>query len=334
MSKISINENHSHALDSADILHYHKPSEAVRNQFVELFNSGFGPAAAYNKFTDDIENECGSNTEWMQQHCDRAKVPDLPWVYKFFSKKFQEKYGPEGSYEVVMDHLKTYLKGKEDFCRFKELKDDFVIAICTPLMQRISTLSTAGEVVFLDSTSGVDRFGFKVFPLIVNTKAGGCPIGVLITICETIPVISEAFTLFLTFVNEQSFGGRRKKGPKCFITDDCDAEIAVLRDTFPEAILLLCIFHFLKAVYQWLRKSENRVVQKDQLILYDLTKKMVYAETEDIFLIHCFKLSQFLCTRKNKKVGGYFLKEYIRKKQWALCYRYSTDVIVRGSYII
>lgn len=43
----------------------------------------------------------------------------------------------------------------------------------------------------------------------------------------------------------------------CFITDDCEAEIAVLRDTFPEATLLLCIFHFLKAVYQGLRTSKN-----------------------------------------------------------------------------
>ena len=332
MSELSINENHSHALHSADILHYRKPSEIVKSEFVELFNSGLAPAAAYNKFTENIESECGSYNEWIQRHCDRSQVPDLPWVYKFFSKKFEEKYGSQGSYEVVMNNLKTFLQDKEDFCRFKELKDDFVIAICTALMQRISTLPTAGELVFLDATGGVDRFGFKVFPLIVNTKAGGCPIGVLITTSETITVISEALSLYLTFVNEHSFGGRGKRGPKCFITDDCEAEIVVLRNTFPEAILLLCIFHFMKAVYQWLRKSQNGVPGKDQLIVYDLIKKMVYAETEEVFHSHYLKLSELPCTKENKKVKDYFSKEYAKRKQWALCYRYTTDVIVRGSY--
>jgi len=262
-------------------MRYRKTSEEVKQEFFRLFSSGLGPAAAYEKFTGEVEQQCTSNNEFLALLSDRSRIPDLPWVYKFFSKKFDEKYDPQGSYEEVIRYLKTFLQDKSDICSFKEVNDDFVIAICTPMMRRLSTLPTAGELLFVDSTGGVARYGFKVFPLIVNTCVGGCPIGVLLTTCETDDVTEEALLQYLTLVGQNSFGGRGSKGPKCIMTDDCKAEVKALQNIFPEASCLLCIFHFLRAVYKWLYASKNEVPKNDRLILYQLTKKMVYARTEE-----------------------------------------------------
>jgi hypothetical protein len=42
------------------------------------------------------------------------------------------------------------------------------------------------------------------------------------------------------------------KGPVLFMTDDADAEINALRAVWPDAELLLCVWHVLNAVWRWM----------------------------------------------------------------------------------
>ena len=60
-----------------------------------------------------------------------------------------------------------------------------VMAICTPLMQRVHTLHKySGEMCFIDASSNMDRHNCKVFLLLTHSCVGGLPIGVLITTSE------------------------------------------------------------------------------------------------------------------------------------------------------
>ena len=57
-----------------------------------------------------------------------------------------------------------------------------ILAICTPLMSRANeNIQQAGEIVFCDSTSTLDRLNTSMFILSTSTPTSGIPLGVIIT---------------------------------------------------------------------------------------------------------------------------------------------------------
>ena len=71
-----------------------------------------------------------------------------------------------------------------------------------------------------------------------------------------------------------------KKGPSVVMTDDSNTEKQVLKSILPNAIQLLCTFHFLQCRWTWLYEERNRIGNQDRAILLNLVKVMVYAKTE------------------------------------------------------
>lgn len=65
------------------------------------------------------------------------------------------------------------------------------------------------------------------------------------------------------------------------MTDDCTAERSVLGATFPEALLLLCIFHVLQAVWRWILASNHKIQKVDKPVLFQLFRDLMYAETQE-----------------------------------------------------
>lgn len=130
-----------------------------------------------------------------------------------------------------------------DTAAMKELENgNFAIAIVTPLMSRISCeLNECGEILFIDASANMDRYGCKVFMIYTNSCAGGIP---------------------------KSLAGRGTKGPKIFMSDDSAAERSALHSVFPESILLLCIFHVLQATWRYLWDSNHGVPLHHRYTLY------------------------------------------------------------------
>ena len=64
------------------------------------------------------------------------------------------------------------------------------------------------------------------------------------------------------------------------MTDDCDAERLALSKVWSEAILLLCVFHVLQAMWNWLWAAKNKIEHNDRQILLVLFRNVLYAETE------------------------------------------------------
>jgi hypothetical protein len=158
-------------------------------------------------------------------------------------------------------------------------------------MKRISCgLSECGEMLFIDSSGNVDRFGCKIFIIYINSCAGDLPIGVIILTSESMSVISEGLELWKKLLSPNF------KGPKVFMTDDSAAERGgALCNIFPESKLLLCIFHILQATWRYLWDSHHGVPLCYRQILYSIVKKMIYS--------------------KNPKFESYLQKLYERKEQ-------------------
>ena len=64
------------------------------------------------------------------------------------------------------------------------------------------------------------------------------------------------------------------------MTDDCDAEKLALGHAWPGAVLLLCVFHVLKALWTWIWEAKHKIEHKDRQILLILFRNVLYTETE------------------------------------------------------
>ena len=162
------------------------------------------------------------------------------------------------------------------------VEEKLIMAICTPLMKRVHTdLRHAGELVFMDSSSNMDRHGCSVFIILTHSCAGGLPLGVLITTSESQSIIKAALQLYCGLLPDGCFGGKGKRGPSLFMTDDCHAEQQAIQDVFPETVCLLCIFHVLQAAWRWLWNGKNAIPKYQRPSHLQHLKRLVYADSED-----------------------------------------------------
>ena len=207
-----------------------------------------------------------------------------------------------------------------------------ILAICTPLMARANAnVQQAGEMVFCDATSSLDRYNTSVFILSTSTPTSGIPLGVIIASDEQQPTIEQGISMLLDVLPEKAFFGKGAKvGPSIFMTDDSSAERSAIQAAWPKSVLLLCSFNFLQSRWTWLHDAKNSIRQCDRVILIQKVKDLVYAETEKE-IEKGYK--QFL---KSPEVQRYpHFSEYMqtmwpRRKEWALCYR--KRMLVRGNH--
>ena len=75
-------------------------------------------------------------------------------------------------------------------------------------------------------------------------------------------------------------GNGRRKGPTIILTDDRKSERQALHATWPEAILLLCCFHYLQSWWTWLWDKKNGIDKSHKLPIMNSVRKMVYSQSE------------------------------------------------------
>jgi len=60
------------------------------------------------------------------------------------------------------------------------------------------------------------------------------------------------------------------------MSDDSKSERNALNEIFPEATLLLCIFHVLQETWRYLWDSNHGIILQHRQILYNEIKNMMY----------------------------------------------------------
>ena len=263
----------------------------TKEQFFDYFDQGHALNLA-------VEYD-GKDKRYEIAHADRSINPLPKDVYYLFKKwretrhgkesgeemfsyleKVIEKYNKEHEHENGRAYLQRYKNKRTEKTWDGEIKSQpLVLAVCTPLMARAHQLiKQAGEVVYCDSTSSLDRYNCPTFILSTCSSAGGIPLGVVITSGESEDVITEATTFLKGVLPPDAFYGRRSAGPDVCITDDCTAERAALHNTWPKMELLLCIFHYLQIWWSWLWDAKHGIATKDWQTIILLVK--VYSKTE------------------------------------------------------
>lgn len=257
---------------------------------------------------------------------DRSMIPDPLWVYHLYYKTFEESYGKGHGTDMIQKLQSTIESFNEkagvDCAKLESTDTYFAIAICTPLMRRVhENIPTAGELVCIDSSGGMDRFQCRVFLLMVHTSVGGLPLGIVITSSESENILSIAFELFKSILPESAFYKKGMNGPDIFITDDSSSERLSLRQSFPNSKLILCIFHVLQATWRYIWDAKTAVHKDDRVELFSFVKSLVYSKTVDELSEKYNGALTSPTVQKYPRFHAYFQKLYNRHEEWAICFR-------------
>ncbi|XP_077119077.1 uncharacterized protein LOC143775119 [Ranitomeya variabilis] len=330
---ISINHDHNHAIFAADALRFRRPSPEVEEVFRILFAKGHSPSSALQSYKFDLQEQFGEQAFLVLS--DRSKCPDIQWCYHRYYSIFQRKYGPPDGQEMISSlkiFIDTYNKSCGSVCAKMELEEDkdLIIAICSPLMQRVHKyLQTSCEIAFMDSSGSMDRHNSRIFLLLAPSVAGALPLAILVMYSETQVIITRALKLLQSILPEDAFYGRGiEHGPGIIITDDSHSERNSLKDRFSGSRLLLCKFHVLQAFWRYIWDSSNHVQKEDRQEIYTLFKKLVNEPSQLQFESLFTEVMSSPILQKYPNVHKYLAKMRDRAGEWAMCHR--ATLLTRG----
>ncbi|XP_047109472.1 uncharacterized protein LOC124777956 isoform X2 [Schistocerca piceifrons] len=309
---------HNHSVESAAALRFRQPSSDVKEKLISLFERGHSPATALESIKVEIQLNC---SDYPLVLADSSRCPDYNFCHYLFNKVFKKKYGPtdfnkEGK-QLLQQRLEEYNSEVGAVCaKMIQKDDDYIVCICSPLMQKVHTrVKAASKLVFMDSTGSLDHDSSRVFVLLTHSECGGLPLGVLIMSSESCGVIEMG----LEIVGENIFGGNIN-GPSVFLTDDSQSEQNAIRRCFPNTKTLLCIFHVLQAVWRWLLKAKNAIPQQKQCEFFQNFKKIMFAQTKNEAVVN-YNVTRVNIGENHQNLLRYLEGYWDRRELWTLSHR-------------
>lgn len=193
-----------------------------------------------------------------------------------------------------------------------------------------SQIRSSRELVFFDSSSNMEEFNLRVFVMVTHSAVGALPLGIIITSDETTTTLIQAMEMFKECLSDDSFYGRSaSNGPQIIMTDNCSELREALKHTWPNTVLLLCIFHLMQQVWRWLfdRKHSISAAERPDILL--LFKAIVY-EKDEVMMEQAFDtLINSDMVTKYPNLVTYFQSLHDMIETWALCHR--SHLPIRGN---
>ena len=330
-----INFVHNHEIYRQDHKRFRNVSEETKEVFVKMFEDDLTPSAAWEKHRKDIQENFPD--DYHTKLGDRYICPDYFWAFNFYRKWIIDALG---SYEGVDAYVKivefidkyneehtkndTSEKG-ELFAKVAQTENgETCIAICDPFQKRVhKMIPQSGDLMMMDATSNVDRSDTKIFHLMCPSTAGGLPLATLVTTREDTKTIKFGLELLKTILPSYAFYGRGPGlGPVLCLTDDSDSERNALSAAWSQITLLLCQFHLLQALWQWLWSGSHKIEMKDRAPLLQMFRKMVYSDTNELFEEAENELKENVLYHKYPAFMKHIEDDILpRHQEWSLVYR-------------
>ena len=207
-----------------------------------------------------------------------------------------------------------------------------ILALCTPLMARAHEhVSQAGELLFCDSTSSMDRFNTSIFLLSTHSAASGIPLGVILTSDEREETIQAGLQLLKSILPSGVFYGKGPDlGPDVVMIDDSSAERGAITKCWPQVRVLLCTFHFLQRQWTWLYEGKNKISKDDRVTLIQEIRQLVNTRTKESLQSLLDQLLKLPVTLKYPHFVEHLKSIWTKRYTWAHCYR--KRLLIRGNH--
>lgn len=298
-------------------------SDDVKQKLKELYEKGHTAATAYEILKVDLLLEFPDN--YHEKAADRYYLPNLPFCFKQYYKLLNVK----GGHSQVKD---KWLKDLVKCC--EQYNDDahegkasvflksghFVVAVCTPIMQRThSLIEQAKEVMFVGVVGHESMPNTTVYCLTTTSAAGDIPLGYIITDTQNKDVLIAGLTAYHAVMPAEAF--YHQGFPTLIVTSD---ELkAPLATGFPNSVFLTGQSDVLKAVWSWLWDDKNGIDVFDRQELFQAFKASMLAIGEDE-LFENFQQSivaQLTILQKYENFVTYMSSLWDKREEWASAYR-------------
>lgn len=319
---VTLKNPHNHCFDTAAVLRFRDMSVETRKKLLELFHRGHSPSSSLHCLKMDFMLEYSD--KYFEIAADGHYVPSNSIVHKLYEAEFKQQYGSMSGDDMFSDLEKIlgdYNEQKSGGCaKFGRCGDQYHVAICSPIMSRAhEKLVQSSELVMVDAAGGIDRQRHRIYFFVTPTAAGGIPLGALITSSEKEEIFHSAISSLKECLPSRSFFNTGC--PKVFLTDNDLKERRSLKQQFPAALTMLCIFHVLKAMWSWLCDTKHGIDKCDRQELYFCFKNILYASSETEFQKQAEKFTLSSVHKKYGKFQKYFSSLLKSKLDWALCFR-------------
>ena len=139
--------------------------------------------------------------------------------------------------------------------------------------------------------------------------------------------LKKAFALLKIILSDDSFYNSLS-GPSVIMTNNCGELYQSLSYNWPDATLLLCIFHILQQVWRWLYESCHSIAKNDRVITIKLFWILVYARHNEDHVSAYTVLFEYNLTNKYSLCVRYF-EDLCNSQRWAICFW--NEELTRGS---
>ena len=301
---------HNHAINRAEFLKFRTVSDSTKRKYTQLFESGFSPSGAHSEVKREMKSQ---SSDWPKLFADRSIVPSIFWVYYWHRNWLESRLGSKDGI-TVFEKAEEMVRNYNQKCKadYPDEKVDYyakisqtpqgetVVTVVNPFMRRVHrTIPQSGDIVMCDATSNLDRTEIKLIHMIIPSVIGGLPVAEILITREDAPTLTFAFQQLCSMLDESAFYGRGSNGPILFMTDDSACLRKALSINWVIALILLCQFHVLQAVWNWLWAAKNGILKSDRPVLLRLFREIVYARTHDS------KMEKIKLLEKNKTYKKY-----------------------------
>ncbi|KAH7953897.1 hypothetical protein HPB49_013812 [Dermacentor silvarum] len=189
---IRLISGHNHTVASADAPVSLRSTSETKAQFERYFEMGMIPCEA-KLYHERLLAAQGNDTF---PHSKAA--PDPTSIYNWHKQWRKAKYGsPENPLPKLMEKASAYSASGADV-KLSGTEDSWAVMIVTPIMHRAQKLTSAGDLIFVDTVPSCDTAGSTVTSLLTATRAGAVPIAVFIHREQTTKGYQMAFALLRT----------------------------------------------------------------------------------------------------------------------------------------
>ena len=332
---VKINFHHNHSLRRAEYLKCMSVSLATKKVYTDMFIEGLTPGAAHAERRRQLKSEYPDT--WPEVFADRSQLPGWFWVYYWHRLWIDSTVGSRDGVdafekaEVLVKEFDEECKKEfplgdgEHYARIAQSPSgETVVVICNPFMRRVhSTVPQSSDIVMMDATANLDRLDTKCFHFMCPSTVGALPLAEMITTREDEETIKFGLTCLKSVLPPGAFYGRGSGlGPQVFMTDDCLAERNALSSAWPQSVLLLCIFHVLKAVWTWLWDSKHSIATSDRAVLINVFRQVLYAENESDLADRLEEMYSDPTVLKYPQFQKHLMKDTLPKmKAWSISRR-------------
>ncbi|CAG8753250.1 4280_t:CDS:1 [Cetraspora pellucida] len=108
----------------------------------------------------------------------------------------------------------------------------FILVVVTNLMKQCYELQESGELVYMDTTAGLDTLNTPLPILSTSTPVGGLPLAAILISDKTAATFTKALEMVKKMVLLMAFSRWRPIiGSQIVMTDDCKAKKIALHNT-------------------------------------------------------------------------------------------------------